>query len=113
MSRRVRPSRFEQLERAGEVRLEVGAGIVDRVAHPRLSREVDDHVGTLAGEEVAQQAGILQPGLHGSEPGMLRQHGVAPLFQRDVVIVGHCVEAGDARALVQKPFRKVVADEAG
>ena len=55
MLRRMRAGRLEQFEGTDQVALEIAARIVDRIAHPGLRCEMDNHIrGEFISDAVEQ-----------------------------------------------------------
>ena len=102
---------FEEVERADQVGLEIGARRVDGVAHACLRGEVDDHIGALSGYEVVQSTVFLDPLVNGAKGGRLQKHRLPPFLEAHIVIVGHRLEADHLIAMRQKVLGKVITDE--
>ena len=111
--RRMRAGGLKQLERADQVRFQIGAGVLDRVAHARLRGQMHDDIGLVGREKTGQHARFLDPRAHGGKAGMGAQAGLARLFQGGVVIGVMGVQPDDLGALGQQQRAQVIADEAG
>ena len=72
-----------------------------------------NNTGIGGPERLAQGFDILKHPLGAGEIGVLQQDLMAPLFQRDIVVVRHAVIAGDTKTLVQQKLGQVEADKSG
>ncbi|MPL96396.1 hypothetical protein SDC9_42574 [bioreactor metagenome] len=113
MRRREGPRRLEDLEGADDVALEIGARVLDRVAHARLRGQMHHHVGAVLVEEAQHQAGGLDAVIDHREARVLAQHRLPAFLQRDVVIIRQVVEPDHPPALVEQTPAQVETDEAG
>ena len=109
---RHRADRLEQAEGADEIGLDIAFGVVDGMAHARLRGQMDHRVGAKIDHQIMQHARCLDPVVEGAKPGILRQHRLPSLFQRDIVVIGHGVDAQHLPAGGQKLAAEVKADEA-
>ena len=112
MGRRMRARRFEHVEGADDVAVEIGARVLDRVAHPGLRREMDDDLRMLLGKKLQQEIWRLDRRIYASVVSVLHQHRFAPALEGDIVIVGQRIDPDDAKPVFQKPSAGVEADEA-
>ena len=106
------PRHLHDVEGADHIAIEIGPGVLERVAHTGLRREMDDHLGREVFGDARQQGLVLQQALGCREMRMLQQHLVATPLQADVVVVRHPVVAMDLEALGQQQLRQMIADEA-
>jgi len=104
---------FHHVEGADEVRVDIGARVLQRVTHPRLRGQVDDHIGLFGQSEGVKALEILQHSLGAGEVRVLQQHLVPSLLDAHVVVIGHPVIADDAETLLQQKLREMEADEPG
>ena len=104
---------FEKVEGAYQVGLDIRTRRVDGIAHARLRGEVDDHIGSLGGDELVQNAVLLDPPVDGAKGGRLEKHRLPPFLEANILIVGHRIEADHLIAMLQKVLGKVKADEPG
>src|SRR5688572_1708282 len=112
MARRSTPAALEHVGEANEVRLDVGARVLERVAHPGLRGEMEHALGALFFEKLLERIGVRDVQFVKSEPGMLELRD-AILLELDRVIRRKIVEADDFIAALEQAFRAVHADEAG
>ena len=96
------PRSLHDVEGADHVRVEIGARILQAVAHARLRGEVDDGVGGKGVDRGVQSFAVLQHRLDRREARFLGQDGMASLFDADIVIVGHAVIAADGEPFCQQ-----------
>ena len=61
--------------------------------------------------ESPQRGGILEHELVGAELGVLRQGGVPPFLEPDIVIRRHAVDAGNLVSVLQQASGDVEADK--
>ena len=104
---------LHHVERADHVGIEIGARVLEAVAHPGLRREVDDHVGRERVRDPVEQRLILQHPLGGGEIRVLQQHLMPALLQADIVIIRHPVIAVNGEPLGQQQLGQVEPDEPG
>ena len=104
---------LEDVVEADEVRLDVGVGVGDAVAHPGLCSQVDHYGGPVVGEN------LVDGGLVGNVAANEREARVGQLaeairFERHVVVVVHVVDAdnGGRLGVGQQSADEVGADEA-
>ena len=88
MLRRMRAGRLEQFESTDQVAFEIAARIVDRIAHPGLRCEMDDHVGPMFGKEIGQEAWRFDRLIRRRKAGVLKQFRLASPFQVRIVVIG-------------------------
>ena len=74
---------------------------------------MDDDIGGELVDGRVQQRVIFQHADGGVEGGGLEQHGVAAVFQDDIVVIGHAVIAVHLEPFIQQQFCQMIADEAG
>src|SRR5258707_9356504 len=103
---------FEDVTEADEVRIDVGLGILERVAHARLRREMDHRIELLAREERAHRRAIGDVAAYELELSLAREAREPRLLQANVVVIVQVVEAGDALAALGEPQGQGGADEA-
>lgn len=87
---------LEHVEEADEVTLEVGARVLDGVAHARLGGEVHHDVEAVLSEQALDEGGIAQVAAHESETAVgvdLGQHAQTCVLDGGVVIAVEVVEA--------------------
>ena len=126
---RVPAARLEHVEEPDEVGVDVGARVLDGVAHPRLCGEVNDDagaypleerlhrrlVGQIAAHELEAPAGeAVGAGVVRAPARRLGEHPQPVLLDAHVVVVVHVVEAHDARAgRLEQPFAEERANKTG
>ena len=114
---RVVPAGLEHVEEPDEVALDIGPGVVDRVAHPGLGRQVHDAVEAALGEQPLHQRGVAQVAPHEDEPPLgvgLPQHPQAVLLDAGVVVGVDAVQADDmCVGCIEQALRQERAYEAG
>lgn len=93
---------LQQLETAQQVRLDIGAGVVDGIAHTRLPGQMDHGVGPIGGEQIHQQAGIFDLAAHCLIAGARGQPRLACGLQAGIVIIVVAIEADDLVPFVQQ-----------
>lgn len=114
---RVVAAGLEHVEEADEVALEVGARVLDGVAHARLGGEVHHDVEAVLGEQALDEGGIAQVAAHEGEAAVgvgLGQHAQARVLDAGVVVAVEVVEADDCViGLLKQLLDEEGTDEAG
>ena len=109
---RVMTAGFQDIHEADQVGIHVGMGILQRIAHPGLRRQIDHPLGLVLGKNLGQRRPIFQTGPKVGKAGMRLQPGQPRLFQGHVVIIVEVVVADDLIAALQQPQRQGRADKA-
>ena len=108
---------LKDVEEADEVALEVGARVLDGVAHARLCGEVHHDVEAVLREQALDEGGIAQVAAHEGEAAVgvgLGQHAQARVLDAGVVIAVKVVEADDCViGLLEQLLDEEGTDEAG
>ncbi|MNV85059.1 hypothetical protein D3C71_1789800 [compost metagenome] len=104
---------LEDVEKADQVGLAIGAGVVQRIAHPGLGRQVDHLTERLAGEQLLKFARVGDVEGVEAEIGKAEQLLQARQLQLDAVVGIEVVDADHLDACFAQAPRNVVADEAG
>ena len=99
------PAAFEDVQGAGDVALDVGVRVLERIAHAGLGGEVHDLVEALVREQVLDQRPVLQRAFDHAEVAMGREALGARTLERRVVIGVEIVEADDPVAALEQPQR--------
>ena len=111
MSRRMGACGFQEFESARDIRIEIIARSLDRVAHAGLRRQVNHDIGTVLGKDLGQQAGSLDPVLDLEICLMASENSRPVALQAGIVIVAETVDADDAPAVCQPALSDVHSDE--
>ena len=106
------PASFQDIGEAFEIGIDIGMGVIDRMAHPGLRRKVHDHLKAMPRKQRSHRRTIREIGLHEGEVRMPAQDLQPGLLQRRIVIGVEAVEADDVAALSQQLARDVEADKA-
>ena len=108
---------LEDVEETHEVALEVGARVLDGVAHARLGGEVHHDVEAVLGEQALNEGGVTQIAAHEGEAAVcvgLGQHAKARVLDAGVVVAVEVVEADDSVVrFLEKLLDEECTDEAG
>jgi hypothetical protein len=107
------PRALEYVEKTGNVCVDVGLRILQRVADARLSGKMHHAFGTLPFENAPESALIGYVDYFVHEAATTLQSGKARTFQGDVVVVVEIVYANNGVAANQQLRRDVRANEAG
>lgn len=114
---RVVTAGLEDVEEPDEVALEVGARVLDGVAHARLGGEVHHDVEAVLGEQALNEGGIAQVAAHEGEAAVcvgLGQHAQAGVLDTGVVVAVEVVETDDnVIGLLEQLLDEKRADKAG
>lgn len=108
---------LEHVEEANEVALQVGARVLDGVAHARLGGEVHHDVESVLGEQTLDEGGVAQVAANEGEAAVgvyLGQHAQARFLDAGVVVAVEVVETDDGViGLLEQLLDKEGTDEAG
>jgi hypothetical protein len=105
------PAALQDVEKTLHVGRHVGVRILQRVAHARLRREVDDRAEARPAEQRFHLPEIRD--VHVDEPELrVLQPRQARFLEADIVVVVQVVDADHGLALGEEPQRRVHADEA-
>src|SRR5262245_31041231 len=107
------PAAFEHVKEAGHVRADIGMRVVERIADAGLGGEMNDALRPLLGEGRLDDSPVGEIALDEGKSLLLHQALEPGLLQRHIVIGAEIVEADDSMAAVEKPRRRMVANEAG
>src|SRR4029453_7665447 len=102
---------LEYMKEAGHVRTDIGMRVVERVADAGLGGEMNDPLRPLLGEGCLDDSTVGEIALDEGKPLLLHQPLEPGLLKRHVVIGAEIVEADDSMAAVEKPRRRMVANE--
>lgn len=108
---------LEDIEKAHEIALEVGARVLDGVADARLRREVHNDVEAVLREQALDKGGVAQVATHEGEAAVcvgLGQHAQARVLDAGVVVAVEVVEAdNNVIGLIKQLLDEERTDEAG
>src|SRR5512144_1619205 len=104
---------LEHVERPGDVGLDIGVGMIERVTDAGLRREMDHPLRLLRGKHRLDHLTLGKVSLDEMESVATLEPPKTRLLERDIVIGAHIVEANDLVAAVEQPGRRVETDEAG
>ena len=117
MPDRVVAAGLEHVEEADEVALEVGARVLDGVAHARLGGEIHHDVEAVLGEQALDEGGVAQVAAHEGKAAVcvgLSKHAQAGVLDAGVVVAVEVVETDDhIVGLLEQLLDEERADEAG
>src|SRR3546814_20660674 len=105
------PRGFEDMKAADQIALDIGSGLVDRIADPRLAGEVDDDVGRERADRPVERLEILENRLDRAEAGGLEDILVPPALGRRSGLLGNAVLVDAAGPLVQGVTGKTIDAE--
>ena len=103
---------LDDVAESDQVGIDVRAGILDRIAHAGLGREMHHGIETALREQPGDAFPVDDVDFFKFETGVGAQARQPRLFQTDVVIVVEVVNADDAVAARQQPQRKGRTNEA-
>lgn len=114
---RVVAASLEDVEKADEVALEVGARVLDGITHARLGGEVHHDVEAVLGEQALDEGGVAQVAAHEGEAAVrvgFGQHAQARVLDAGVVVAVEVVEADNhVIGHLEQLLDKERADKAG
>lgn len=99
VGRRMMPAGFEDVEKADQIRLRVGVGIVEGVADSGLRGEVNDLFESALHEQRGQCCRVDDVQPLESEIGQRLQSVQPRLFEFDVVVRIQIIDANDRKSL--------------
>ena len=102
---------LEHVERAGHVAAHVGVRFLQRVAHARLCREVNDARKFLARKERTHRIVVREVQLLEAEVGLCGEPREPCLLQRDVIVLVEIVQTHHLVAAGQQLVRGVRPNE--
>jgi len=110
------PTALKHVDEPGDVAVDIGLWVVQRVAHPRLGGQVDDPIKALALEQRPHGRRIgqiqpLKPETAGPVALVGHQARQACLFKADIVVIVEVVEPHHGIAAGKELFAGVIADE--
>ena len=112
MLRRRAAAAFEHIGKAHEIAVDIGMGILDAVANPRLGGEVEHPFRPCLVPDALEPRPVGEIDEGQLETVALVEHPTATLLQSDVVIGRQIVKADHGEAVAQQPLAEVKADEA-
>ena len=112
MFRRVVTAPLEDIQKTGQVAVEVCVRVFERIPDARLSRQIDDDLEAVFCEQRIQFVPVREVRPDETEALVFLQKFQPCLFQRDIVVVVQVVQADDRIPILQKPAGKVKADKA-
>ena len=104
---------FQDVGEAGEVGVDIGIRIGQRVTHAGLRAEMHDVRKAVLGEQLRHGGAVGEIAFDELEARQFGELGEPRLFQFRIVIGVEIVEADDAAAVAEEPPRDVETDEAG
>mmetsp|Transcript_59449 Transcript_59449/g.140639 ORF Transcript_59449/g.140639 Transcript_59449/m.140639 type:complete len:306 (+) Transcript_59449:1652-2569(+) len=104
---------FQDVGEADDVAVDVGVGVLDRVAHPGLRRQVHHPVEALFGKQLGHALAVGHVHLHEAEARLAVQARQAVLLELGAVVVVEVVQAHHFVAARQQDLADMHADEAG
>ena len=110
--RRRMAHQFQEIEGSGEIGVEIGARIIEAVAHSRLRGEMIDRIESGA-INAGKRGAILEHGLMAGKARVLQQYLMAAQLEVAVVVGRKPIEADDFMAFVEKTAGHVKTYEAG
>ena len=104
---------FQDVDEALEIGIDIGMGMLQRVAHAGLRREMDHHGEATLSEQRLCRRTVGEVELHKAEVGLALEDIQARFLQLRIVIVVDDIEANDLPAGRQQPLRDVESDKPG
>jgi hypothetical protein len=101
------------VEKPGKIRVGVGVGALQGIAHAGLRREVDDDVGPSVAEYGCGRVTITQIDAVKLERGFLTQSRDAGFLQSDVVVRIQIIDPDDLVPIRQQSLGDVISNETG
>src|SRR6266480_5056104 len=86
------PAAFENVQKTDDVAIDVRVGILERIAHAGLSRQMNDAIGWFALEDIFHSSPVGNVDLDEAETIVLGQPRQSRLLQGNVVVVVEVVQ---------------------
>jgi hypothetical protein len=93
---------LEDVDEADQVAVDIGVGVLDRIADTGLRSEVDHLVELLGGKKLLHAGPVGDVQLDEAESGMAGQSGQPAFLEADRIVVVQVVEADDFIAARQE-----------
>lgn len=104
---------LEHIDETDDIAVDIGMGILQRIAYPGLGGKMGHPVEASGGKQLRHARPIGQVQFQESEGPVLLQPGQARLLQADIIIVVQIVDADNRVAIGEQAHAQVVADKAG
>src|SRR5450756_257612 len=105
------PASLQDIEEAFEIGVDIGMGVIDRMAHAGLGRKMHHRRETVLGKQTSNRRTVGEIELHETKARMLAQDVEPRLLQGRIVIAVEVVQADDIPAFGQELAGDVEADE--
>src|ERR1700730_12240892 len=105
------PASFQHIEKAVEIGVGVSVGVLDRIAHAGLGREVHHESKTMFRKQCCDRRTIREIGRHETELRMPSQDVQSRLLQGRIIVTVEIIEADNGAALGQQPAGDMKADK--
>src|SRR5205807_1919518 len=102
----------QHIDKAFEVGIDIGLGMINRRPHAGLSGQMDHHWKSMLGKKCAHRRTICKIHLYEAEPGVSEQDIETRPLQSCVIIIVEIVQPYDIASLGQQPASGVKTDEA-
>src|SRR6266480_4622485 len=105
------PAAFENVQKTDDVAIDVRVGILERIAHAGLSRQMNDAIGRFALEDIFHSSLVGNVDLDEAETVALNQPLQSRLLQGNVVVVVEVVQPPNTVAAREQSLRDMHPDE--
>ena len=105
------PAAFENVQKTDDVAIDVRVGILERIAHAGLGRQMYDPIGRFALEHVFDSCPVGNVGLDEAETLVRGQPRQSRLLQGNVVVVVEVVQPQNIVTAREQPLRDMHPDE--
>src|ERR1700738_2564734 len=105
------PASFQHIYKDFATRVGVSVGMLDRIAHAGLGREVHHESKTMFRKQCCDRRTIREIGRHETELRMPSQDVQSRLLQGRIIVTVEIVEADNGAALGQQPAGDMKADK--
>src|SRR5215467_3039726 len=104
---------FENGGEAGQIGIDIGEGIDERMPNTGLRGQVNDVRETMLPEQACHPVAVGKIKLDEAQATGFGEFGTSRLLQRGIVVGIHVVEADHVATVAQQTLRNMKADEPG
>src|SRR5438552_9883158 len=105
------PAAFENVQKTDDIAIDVRVGILERIAHAGLSRQMNDAIRWFALEDIFHSFPVGNVDLNEVETVVLGEPRQSCLLQGNVVVVVEVVQPENIVAAREQPLRDMHPDE--
>ena len=111
MPNRTLPTGLKQAQKARDIGMNIGLGVVQRITHPGLGREMDHNIGPLRPAKARDTLLVGDIPLLKDKPLTGREPPQPILFQRNGIIIVEVIQPNNGSAPLQQTARHMKPDK--